>query len=86
MVKYQNICLSFCPIGTFNREGFCLRECPAGTRKMNFGCYISCPSLSTPDACVATCPTGFTQNGNECMVNMQSCSMGQYFDASRNRC
>ena len=53
---------------------------------MNFGCYSSCPSLSTPDACVATCPTGFTQNGTVCMINSQMCSAGQYFDASMNRC
>ena len=68
-VKYRDVCLNNCPLGNYNRNGFCLRECPAGTKKFGFGCYEFCQGLSTPDACVASCPPEFTQNGNDCVLN-----------------
>ena len=40
----------------------------------------------TPDACVDTCPTGFTQNTNNCDLNSQQCADNQYFNAQMNSC
>ena len=84
--KYQSQCLPSCPLGTFARNGFCLRECPAGTKKYQFGCYDTCLTLSTPDACVSSCPIGFTRDGNDCVLNTQACPLGQYFNALSNQC
>ena len=42
--------------------------------------------LSTPDACVSSCPSGFSQSGNNCVLNSETCRVGQFFDAARNSC
>ena len=40
----------------------------------------------TPDACVSTCPFGFTQNDNQCDFRTQQCLPNQYFNAQRGAC
>ena len=83
---YQNVCMQMCPPGTYNQNDFCLRICPPATKYLNIGCYSECSELMTPDACVSTCPFGFTQNGNQCELNAQQCADNQYFNAQMNSC
>lgn len=85
-VLYKDQCVTNCPPGTYNKNGFCLRICPPSTKLYGFGCYSSCPSLSTPDACVSTCPIGFTQDGNQCMYNVQPCGTNQYYNFQTGNC
>lgn len=86
-VKYNGVCLTSCPPGTFNNQGFCSRMCSTGLYYWNSGCYQVCPtSLNTPDACVVVCPAGFTKSGNTCILTTNTCPTGQFLNPQTGLC
>ena len=39
LVRHRNQCITSCPSGTANINGFCVRNCPEGSYFWNQGCY-----------------------------------------------
>lgn len=52
------ICVSECPIGTFDLDGYCTWICPPGTAYYDKWCYPRCPEgmVRSGLVCVRSCP------------------------------